>query len=131
MSCLFNSFSRLLGEAPQAIRNRICDYLEAGEPIMEGIPTKMILDSDRPNYIAQMRNPSVWGGAIEIQAACNIWKAKVIVENRRDSVRAGAGAGTAAPAQPIEFVPVSAPVTKIMRIYWTGGHYEPISVVAA
>ncbi len=86
---------------------------------MEGIPTKMILDSDRPNYIAQMRNPSVWGGAIEIQAACNIWKAKVIVENRRD--RGGA-------AQPIEFIPVSAPVTKIMRIYWTGGHYEPISV---
>jgi hypothetical protein len=126
MSCLFNSFSRLLGEAPQAIRNRICDYLEAGEPIMDGIPTKMILDSDRPNYIAQMRNPSVWGGAIEIQAACNIWKAKVIVENRRDNGRAGA-----APAQPIEFVPVSAPVTKIMRIYWTGGHYEPISVAAA
>jgi hypothetical protein len=127
MSCLFNSFSRLLGEDPQAIRNRICDYLEAGEPIMDGIPTKIILDSDRPNYIAQMRNPSVWGGAIEIQAACNIWKAKVIVENRRDSARAGAGAG----AQPIEFVPVSAPVTKIMRIYWTGGHYEPISVIAA
>jgi hypothetical protein len=124
MSCLFNSFSCLLGEASQAIRNRICDYLEAGEPIMEGIPTKMILDSDRPNYIAQMRNPSVWGGAIEIQAACNIWKAKVIVENRRDSVRAGAGV---APAQPIEFVPVSAHITKIMRIYWTGGHYEPIS----
>lgn len=121
MSCLFNSFSRLLAQDPQAIRNRICDYLEAGGPIMEGIPTKMILDSDRPNYIAQMRNPSVWGGAIEIQAACNIWKAKVIVENRRDRVGAVA-------AQPIEFMPVSAPVTKIMRIYWTGGHYEPISV---
>lgn len=119
MSCLFNSFSRLLAQDPQAIRNRICDYLEAGEPIMEGIPTKIILDSDRPNYIAQMRNPSVWGGAIEIQAACNIWKAKIIVENRRDR-------GTA--AQPIEFVPVSAPITKIMRIYWTGAHYEPISI---
>jgi hypothetical protein len=122
MSCLFNSFSRLLAQDPQAIRNRICDYLEAGEPIMEGIPTKMILDSDRPNYIAQMRNPSVWGGAIEIQAACNIWKAKVIVENRRDR---------GAAAQPIEFVPVSATITKIMRIYWTGGHYEPISVTDA
>ena len=34
MSCLFNSFSRLLSQDPQAIRNRICDYLEAGEPIM-------------------------------------------------------------------------------------------------
>jgi hypothetical protein len=123
MSCLFNSFSRLLGEDPQVIRNRICDYLEADEPIMEGIPTKMILDSDRPNYIAQMRNPSVWGGAIEIQAACNIWKAKVIVENRRDH-----RAVTAGSQQLIEFVPVSAQVTKIMRIYWTGGHYEPISV---
>jgi hypothetical protein len=123
MSCLFNSFSRLLGEDPQAIRNRICDYLAAGQPIIEGIPTKTILDSDRPNYITHMRNPSVWGGAIEIQAACNIWKAKVIVENRRDR------AVTA--AQPIEFVPVNAQVTKIMRIYWTGGHYEPISVTDA
>jgi hypothetical protein len=122
MSCLFNSFSRLLGEDTQAIRNRICDYLEAGQPIIEGIPTKMILDSDRPNYIAHMRNPSVWGGAIEIQAACNIWKAKVIVENRRDRA--------VTEVQPIEFVPVSAQVTKIMRIYWTGGHYEPISVVS-
>lgn len=117
MSCLFNSFSNLLKIPSTQIRNMICDYLAADKPIMEGIPTKMILDMDRPNYVATMRNPSVWGGAIEIQAACNIWSAKIVVENRRDNTKT---------PTTIEFVPVNGVVTKTMKIYWTGGHYEPI-----
>lgn len=58
---------------------------------------------------------SVWGGAIEIQAACNIWNISIIVKNYRDSN------GT-----DIEFIPISSKVEKTIHIYWTGGHYEPI-----
>jgi hypothetical protein len=58
---------------------------------------------------------SVWGGTIEIQAACNIWNISIFVKNYRDSN------GT-----DIEFIPISSNVEKTIHIYWTGGHYEPI-----
>lgn len=121
MSCLFNSFSHLLGIPTDTIRQTICDYLANDGVIMEGLPTRDVLaiDSGREaaHYIAHMRNSSTWGGAIEIQAAAMIWKSKVIVENRRD------GGG-----KTIEFVPISPVVAETeMRIYWTGGHYEPIT----
>ena len=88
---------------------------------MEGLGTRDVLALDCGSgaeaYIANMRGSGTWGGAIEIQAAAMIWKSRVIVENHRD------GGGKV-----IEFVPI-APVEACqeMRIYWTGGHYEPIS----
>jgi hypothetical protein len=117
MSCLFNSFSRLLDIPTDTIRQTICDYLAKGGIIMEGMATVDVLAFDRENYIEQMRYSSTWGGAIEIQAAAMIWRARIIVENHRD------GGGKV-----IEFVPISPVVAEMeMRIYWTGGHYEPIS----
>ena len=62
-----------------------------------------------------MRNTSTWGGAIEIQAACNIWKYKIIVNNHRDSKHSK-----------IEFMPVSKNIENTIELQWTGGHYEPI-----
>lgn len=118
MSCLFNSLGRLLNVPTFECRQFICDYLEANRPIIEGIETRDILSMESPNYIVNMRNMSTWGGAIEIQAACNVWSVSVIVENRRDMV-----------SSTIEFVPLHGDITSRLYIYWTGGHYEPLRKV--
>jgi hypothetical protein len=99
------------------MRQTICDYLASNKPIMDGMETSDILALEGPRYIENMRNPHVWGGAIEIQAAVNLWNARVLVENRRDH------------KPPIEFLPLSGSPIMTLTVYWTGGHYEPVSRV--
>lgn len=126
MSCLFNSLSHFIPQTdPQAIRQRICDYLQANSPIIDGMETHEVLQLDSPNaseqYIASMRSPSTWGGAIEIQAACNIWSVRIIVHD----IRGGQGQGQV--PNTIEFLPISntPPSDKPFELEWSGGHYEP------
>lgn len=114
MSCLFVSIGHLLNIDHYVVRQTICDYLADNKPLIEGIDTAALLALDRPDYVESMRCIQTWGGAIEIQAACMIWNARIVVENRRD--------GTA----PIEFLPSNTSYTKSLYLYWTGGHYEPI-----
>jgi len=121
MSCLFNSLSHFIPQTdPQAIRQRICDYLQADLPIIGGMATHDVLqldsNSSSDQYISAMRASSTWGGAIEIQAACNIWNARIVVHD----IRAGHG-------KFIEFLPVSAiSFDKVFTLEWSGGHYEPV-----
>ena len=143
MSCLFNSLSHFIGQTdPQAIRQRICDYLQANLPIIDGMTTHDVLQLDSSkssdHYIVAMRASSTWGGAIEIQAACNIWNARIVVHdirgqghsNAQHSNRQGQpNAHSNAHPKTIEFLPVSVstvPADKIFELEWSGGHYEPI-----
>jgi len=64
-----------------------------------------------------MRKTSTWGGAIEIQVACNLWDCKIFVHNIRDKNKSI-----------IEFIPLHSKIDKIINISWNGGHYEPYSV---
>ena len=126
MSCLFNSLSHFIPQTdPQTIRQRICDYLQANSPIIDGMDTHEVLQLDSPNssepdqYIGAMRIPSTWGGAIEIQAACNIWSVRIIVHDIRGG---GQGQGHTL----IEFLPVATvAIDKTFELEWSGGHYEP------
>jgi hypothetical protein len=122
MSCLFNSLSHFIAPQtdPQAIRQRICDYLQANSPIIDGMATHDVLQLDSLNtsdqYIGTMRSPCTWGGAIEIQAACNIWNARIVVHDIRGQ-----------DPKSIEFLPVSTvPADKTFELEWSGGHYEPV-----
>lgn len=124
MSCLFNSLSHFIAQTePHAIRQRICDYLQANSPIIDGMATHDVLQLDSgsspDHYIGTMRTLTTWGGAIEIQAACNIWNARIIVHD----VRAGHG-------KLIEFLPISNASSNALmdtfHLEWSGGHYEPI-----
>jgi hypothetical protein len=122
MSCLFNSLSHFIAPQtdPQAIRARICDYLQANSPIIDGMATHDVLQLDSLNtsdqYIGTMRSPCTWGGAIEIQAACNIWNARIVVHDIRGQ-----------DPKSIEFLPVSTvPADKTFELEWSGGHYEPV-----
>ena len=118
MSCLFNSLSYFISDNSLTIRQKICDYLENNNPIIDGIDTKFILQLENNNYIASMRNTNTWGGAIEIQVACIIWNLRIIVKNNRDIKNTI-----------IEFIPLQRkeqiPYCKTIELNWTGGHYEP------
>ncbi len=127
MSCLFNSMSYFIKEewGPTGIRQRICDYLEKNLPILEGMETRHVLEMEAPSaahYISNMRNCSTWGGAIEIQCACNIWNARIIVHDIRNH-KSGNN-------NKIEFIPlqksnINAASPIELHLEWSGGHYEP------
>jgi len=115
MSCLFNSFSRIVGEAAPTIRSRICDWL-ATNPVLsedmqaaDAIMIESGLSLDR--YVERMRSAHTWGGAIEIRAFVQLWKRPVRVQ----VIRTGRW---------IEFPCVNGGAE--CRISWTGGHYEAI-----
>jgi hypothetical protein len=118
MSCLFNSLNHFIGEGSYEIRQKICDYLQENKQIIDGIGTNKILElenSSAEEYISNMRLMTTWGGAIEIQCACNIWRLKIYVKNYRDNNN-----------RVIEFIPLNKSYNKTLNIYWTGSHYEPI-----
>jgi hypothetical protein len=120
MSCLFNSLNYFIKEGSNEIRQKICDYLKENKPIMSDMETKdvLLLESKSvEQYIQRMRQQSTWGGAIEIQCACNIWNLKIVVKNIRDRTPN---------AKCIEFLPVSNSYDNMISISWNGGHYEPI-----
>ena len=137
MSCLFNSMSHFIKEdgGPNGIRQRICDYLEKNLPILEGMETCDVLQLEAPtaaHYISKMRKSSTWGGAIEIQCACNIWNARIIVHDIRTQNRNNSNNSN---NNKIEFLPlrvsdnsanaVPDPHSLELHLEWSGGHYEP------
>lgn len=121
MSCLFISLNYFINEGSNEIRQKICNYLQENNPIIEGLDTHFILSLENNSfekYISDMRKECTWGGAIEIQCACNIWEMTINVKNYRDNNDKN-----------IEFIPLNKNSKKIINIYWTGGHYEPIKTL--
>jgi hypothetical protein len=117
MSCLFNSFGRLVGEPPQAIRGRICDWLATDPALMEDLSASVVVavesGLDLPRYVARMRSPATWGGAIEIRAFVHLWRRPVriwAIRGRRW----------------IEFPLAADAAGAECKLSWTGGHYEPM-----
>jgi len=120
MACLFNSLSYFIKIDSYTLRQEICNYLEQNKPIIDGLETKDILAMEGEHYIENMRKHHTWGGAIEIQAACNIWNIKIHVNCRRGNDQST-----------IEFLPISSEQVndeprKEIALEWTGGHYEPV-----
>jgi len=115
MSCLFNSFSALVGASSSEIRAKICDWLAADPMLMDDLSASAVIAIEAnglplDRYVAQMRSPSTWGGAIEIRAFVQLWKRPVkvwAIRHRRW----------------IEF-PCSE--GQECKLSWNGGHYEPM-----
>jgi len=99
------------------LRQEICNYLQENKPIIEGLDTTMILDMENKKYVEHMRNSSTWGGAIEIQAACNLYNVKIIVKDIRHQ-----------DGKNIEFIPLHQNIEREFFITWNGGHYEPVKL---
>jgi len=117
-SCLFDSLSYFINYTSDEIRQKVCDYLETNQPIMEGLDTKFIIDLDGPNYVENMRRNSQWGGAIEIQSACNLFDIRILVHTFIGDRRI------------IEFIPINKKYTYTINISWNGVHFEHIANIA-
>jgi len=136
MSCLFNSLHYFIpSESSYTIRQKICDYLQNNNKIMDGLDTDDILQMDSANgsangsakYIEHMRLTSTWGGAIEIQVACNLWNFRIIVKNNRGFNHSHSTSSTNCCKSEIEFLPItSTEIKNTIQLEWTGGHYEPV-----
>jgi hypothetical protein len=116
MSCLFNSLSALIQEPPQAIRSRICDFLARDPALLDDLSASLVIALESGMqfgpYVAAMRSPGTWGGAIEIRAFVQLWKRPVKVYVIRTK-------------RWIEF-PFTGPAAGTeCKISWNGGHYEP------
>ncbi len=126
MSCLFDSLSRFFkSKTSHQIRQEICDYLAMNKPVIDGLDTNVILNLDGPGYIDKMRRSYVWGSAIEIQAACSIWRLKVVVHDIRAEIPRGFKGKPS--SRFVEFLPVNGVAPKHeIHLSWNGGHYEPM-----
>jgi hypothetical protein len=87
---------------------------------MEGMATADVLALESGlaagPYIARMRKPQTWGGAIEIQACACQHSVRVFVKNLRNRGQ-----------KDMEFLPLSGTITATLTVSWNGGHYEPVS----
>jgi len=114
MSCLFHSFSKFIGKEHFEIRKEICDYLQEDNVLFDNLTISDIAEFEgisKEQYINDMRQHHTWGGAPEIKAFCELYnigvKVLVIHDNKE-----------------IEFIPKTQ--TKIIKISWNGGHFEPL-----
>jgi len=123
MSCLFRSLSTFVdGESEQSLRSKIVDYLARNPELQDGMTAQNAVEwevdgQSFATYLGRMRRGYTWGGAIEIKAFCDMHKAKVCVHVRR-------GRHIGPPA--IEFLPQTEEVDFVVRIVWTGNHFEPL-----
>jgi hypothetical protein len=118
MSCLFDSLTFFLNKlnhniTPDQLRSIICDYLLTNYQLIENIPSHDIIqwetDMDILDYISQMRKSSIWGGAIEIKAFCDIFIYEVNIHHN---------------GVVINFIPNKTPLLTI-NLNYNGSHYTP------
>jgi len=73
---------------------------------------------DVTSYVVGMRRSATYGGAVEIAAFCELYGATVVVFSLRSADR---------DKPPMTFVPrTRVPCTRVMKLTWTGNHYEPV-----
>ena len=128
MSCLFDSVSSYTKNCPSPqLRIMVSDYLK-GDPVFwdtmnfgQVFPMFAIEDvhgaRSVEEYVERMRLDHTWGGAIEIQAMCNMFSISI-----RIHVMGG--------KQPIVFLPAAATrsptIEHTLDITWNGCHFEPL-----
>lgn len=115
MSCLFNSLARFVPDITgESLRKTICDYLATNPKLMSDdteIATIIFAETGlaADTYIGLMRNPSTFGGAIEIRAFSKIYSLNVFVNSVPNNKK-------------IEFIENSD--YRWCALEWTGNHYE-------
>lgn len=82
MSCLFRALSKFVKDQKvdeKILRDSICTYIQETEFLIKEVSDISLFGCPKPTYVSKMRRPQSWGGAIEIQAFCQMFNAKVIV----------------------------------------------------
>lgn len=125
MSCLFDSVAHFTENcSSQQLRRMVIDYLRSNPRFWDTMEFKDVFQMFAPedvhdarstsDYIARMSRDSTWGGAIEIQAMCNMFRISIRIHVLGDN-------GT------IEFLPAAAGIRPehVIELTWNGSHFEP------
>jgi hypothetical protein len=125
MSCLFISIGRLLNKSPDDVRSEVCDFMAHNlETEFQGMQIadwiKWQTNATTPaEYIAMMRKPSTWGGAMEIAMCTKLYRVDIHVYS----------ASLIQKKRLAEFVwDESRTACVQLHISWTGAHFEPMRV---
>ena len=142
MSCLFRSLSHhVYNLGTEELRQMICNYLESDPCIMgEKFSNWLVILQQNPSslplsiplsplsssqhlkdYVQSMRQPSTWGGGIEINSFCELFDTRVMVHHHRGRFRESS-------KQPIEFLPSKNNYQHTIHISYNGVHYEPMHI---
>ena len=83
------------------------------------IPSMMMTGMEETNacvasYVNTMRQPSTWGGGIEIHCFCELFETRVLVHGQH--------------SKPIEFIPSYGKYENTIHISYNGFHYEPLRI---
>lgn len=117
---MFISIGKLVGQPHPTVRRNICNHMARN---LNSTHQSMTLADwirwqentpDPSTYIQHMRQPSTWGGAMELAIATKVYGADIVVVN-------GWGKRVA------EFKwrdECTARITMVLQ--WTGAHYEPV-----
>lgn len=118
MSCLFDSLSRFVKDERingQTLRAIICDFLHINPMLIDDMNAETVIKEENgmplEQYVANMRNPGTYGGAIEIRAFTKLFKINVLVKSLPNNKN-------------IEFIENRDFLWSI--ISWNGGHYEAV-----
>jgi len=116
MSCLFNSLGAHTGESASVVRSKIVEFMQTNPALGSDISTTNAIEWESGksvnDYLQHMKQPSTWGGAIEISAFVQLYKTNVCVHNVRDTN-----------TRLMRFVGDS---SRCVSISWNGSHFEPI-----
>lgn len=119
MSCLFRALGALVGLHEDTLRRQICDYLTEDPVLFSDLTASRVMEWEGHKslgaYVPEMRDRSTWGGAIEIKAFCDMYRAQVLVHDLRPSPPKSmlfVGTGSRQERRPLE-------------ITWNGYHFEP------
>ena len=121
MSCLFDSLGQELKLSGEQVRDAVCNYLKTDPVLIEDLKFSSIVqyEDSSPSlgqYVEKMSHSSVYGGAVEIQAACCIW-------NRACTVSYGNYKIKFVPISPGSSNPENSSPIELKWYSGGGGHY--------
>jgi hypothetical protein len=117
MSCLFRSLSYFVpSDSAELIRQKVCTFLALNRYMAHSDTSTYIkweTGMSLRDYVRKMRSEQTWGGAIEIQAFCELYGISVHCIDQRTN-------------QPFVYNPTSKPYHKHITLLWQNQcHYEP------
>lgn len=132
MSCLFDSLSHYTGQPSLETRQRIVNYIEYkalydGDAfvVLHVLNEAGFVDVDKVtdqakrqclrHYIGSMRQPHIWGGALELWAFSELYRIRV------DCIGLGPRC-----TKPWSYTPADGSYRMTIKVTWNGGHYEPV-----
>jgi hypothetical protein len=137
MSCLFDSLSHYTGQPSLETRQRIVNYIEYKAlydydafVVLHVLNEAGFVDVDKVTdqakrqclrqYIGSMRQPHIWGGALELWAFSELYHIRV------DCISLRSGPSPKAPKGQWSYIPADGSYRMTIKVTWNGGHYEPV-----